>query len=201
MHCGEYDWKFLPISCNEAVMKLGIKAERILNKLPQMNIIKGIYSHGRYEDRFYDESLTLCSRELVEKLRDPKPMPGFIRSSQRPARALTAYRRYMALTPLPCYFPMSASTEEGVYCVGCDLRAKEHDPSCGGRGFFDPPRKLPRSCMQLSKDGPGRCPIKTDRDRLHDSRHFLSHLQDCKAAQALLEVKWTQSQEEISEAI
>lgn len=198
LHCGEYEWKFLPTSRFEAKMKLGTKRERMLENLPQMNTIEGIYSHGCDRSRFYEKRLTLCSRELVKKLRDLKPTPIIIRSRQRPARPNSGYQRYMALTPLPCYIPMSASTEKGVYCVGCDVRAKEHAPSCGKRDFFDPPREFPRNCI---KDGPDPCSLKTDRDRLHDSRHFLRHLQVCKAAQALLKVKWTQLQEKSSGAI
>ena len=112
--------------------------------------------------------------------------------------------RYMALTPLPCFIPKSASIETGLYCAGCAWRDKGHMPCreradwteypcwnasgpsiTGGSYVSCTTMTSPQVRFQL-------CPFGVARDRLYDSRHILSHLEGCEAAQVLLKrvVDW-----------
>lgn len=165
LQCAETDLKFLPISRDGAKKEFGVKGKKILDRLPQLTVIEGYYSTFAEEVKYYTQHLTLLSRELVEKMRDPNviPMPARHNLREMSYLYIKAHQRYMALTPLPCFIPNSASLENGVYCAGCAL----------GKHRFS-------QCSDLG--------------RLHDSRHVLSHLQSCLGAQALLTKRWTQSQ-------
>lgn len=203
MSCAETELKFLPISRDGARIEFGVKGKKIFDGLPQLNNIEGYYSSLRGEIKYYTQRLGLYSRELVEKFRDPHHTPGFARHSLRHAGAdsIKAYQRYMALTSLPCFIPKSASMEKGVYCAGCDIRAKEHAFFCQGSDISDYRAKPILDYITDGREvycwpnGPyEQCFLITEQYKLHDSRDVLHHLQTCVAAQDLLEAKWIRSQ-------
>lgn len=140
---------------------------------------------------------------MVEKFRNPRRI--HCHQQELLLHSARAHQRYMALTPLPCIIPSSASVERGVYCIGCEIRAREHG-SCRVSGLtaYNSRYRIQNcitdvaniSCQQFNS--PRQCPLIAAKDRLHDSRRVLSHLEGCKAAQALLEVRWVLSQESIS---
>lgn len=67
------------------------------------------------------QNWTLYCRKLVGNLRDPDHIPVGSRHNQNSVdnNSVNASRRYMALTPLPCLAPSSASTNERSDCTGC----------------------------------------------------------------------------------
>lgn len=209
MHCAETELKFLPIARTGAMHEFGVK-KRILDSLPQLSSIEGYYSSSQGEIKYYTHHVNLFSRELIEKVRNPKkPLPSGIRSRRYLGDiSIQAHERYMALAPLPCFLPKSASIERGLYCLGCDTRAREHAGSfCLGTRLNEYREYKP--ILEPITDGKGarcrllmrahdQCGLITERDRLYDSRHILSHIQSCAAAQALLKRKWTRSQERVS---
>lgn len=207
MLCAETDMKYMPVSRNEARIEFGVKRKKVLDGLPQLSNIEGYYSSFSGQIKYYTQRLSLISRELAEQVRSPKHRLDFPRQSMRYVgeNSVQAHQRYMALTPLPCFIPKSGSIENGVYCSGCDLRAKEHG-FCKGThmGEYRTYQKilhhltdgLNYSCWPRGYNE--NCFLITEQDRLHDSRHVLSHLQGCAAAQALLEAKWTRSQKKAS---
>lgn len=201
--CAETELKFLPISRDGARIEFGVKGKRIFDTLPHLSSIDGYYSTFSGEIKYYTQRLNLYSRELVEKFRNPKHLPFMDRHSQRYIgdHSIKTHQRYMALTPLPCFIPKSASMEQGVYCAGCDIRAQEH-ADCQGTDYsdyrnFKPTRDHITDGLEIYcqlKRPRDQCPLFTARDRQHNSRHILSHLQGCEAAQILLKVYWTRSQ-------
>lgn len=206
LHCAETLHKFLPISRIQANKEFGVKGKTVLDSLPQLHTIEGYYNCDKGKIRWYQQNLTVFSHELVERMSDPtdSSLPrydqGFVNQ-----KTIKAYQRYMALTPLPSFIPKSGSMENGVYCAGCALRAKEHQPRHGLRRIghrHSTARKNPITeggdigCwMGTSKEN---CDLNIAQDKLYDSRHVHSHLQGCAAAQALLKHKWTEWQKEIS---
>ena len=132
IHCAETDLRFLPISRDGAKNEFGVK-KSVMDSLPQLNVIEGYYSSFCGEIKYYKQRLTLFSRELVKRLRNPNHELAYARHSQREVgdHSVQAHQRYMVLTPLPCFTLKSASIEKGVYCTGCALRAKEHYPCQG----------------------------------------------------------------------
>ncbi|MCJ1425757.1 hypothetical protein MMC29_003657 [Sticta canariensis] len=208
MNCAETRSRFLPISRDGARTEFGVKGKKTLDGLPQLNNIAGFYSSLRGEIKYYTQRLALYSRELVKKLGDPHHTPGSAqRSLGHPPRShsFKAHQRYMALTSLPCFIPESASMEKGVYCAGCDIRAREHAFLCQGSDMTDyrsrPIHNHITDGREVScgANGPrNQCPLVTEQHRLHDSRDVLHHLQVCVGAQALFNVKWTRSQKTIA---
>lgn len=205
LYCAETLLKFLPISRDSAKKEFGVKERKILESLPQLSTIQGCYSSSYGDAKFYRQHLILFSRELVEKMSDPRDT-SLVRYGEGHVsdNTIKVYQRHMALTPLPCFISKSASTEKGVYCTGCALRAKEH-PACYGLGRGHSHFDGIRNTITKAEDihcWMGRiqenCILYTARDRLYDSRHVYSHLQDCAAAQALLKYRWTELQKEIS---
>ncbi|MCJ1462433.1 hypothetical protein MMC07_001034 [Pseudocyphellaria aurata] len=204
MHCAETNIKFLPISRDGAKNEFGVKGKRVFDSLPQLSVIEGDYSSFHGEIKFYTQRLTLFSREMVEKLRNPKHELHLARYSQKDVgdNSVKAHQRYMALTPLPCFLPKSASMEKGLYCAGCALRAKEHT-FCQGIDLnecreFQAPKAYYTDGFDYCcrpKGHRDQCLLLTEQDRLHDSRHILSHIEGCAAAQVLLKKKWTRWQE------
>lgn len=207
IHCAETEMKFLPISRDGARIEFGVKGKKVFDRLPQLSNIEGYYSSCLGEIKYYTQRLTLFSRELVEKTRNPKQKLDY--GSQRRLYSIESsfqtYQRYMALTPLACFIPKSGSMETGVYCVGCDLRAKEHG-LCQGTDISEYRNYRPKleyvtdgyNSICWPKEPREQCILLTDQDRQHDSRHILGHIQGCKAAQALLKAKWAQWQKTIS---
>lgn len=204
MHCAETDIKFLPISRDGAKNEFGVKGKKIFDSLPQLNVIEGDYSSTHGEIKYYTQRLTLFSREVVEKLRNPMHVLHLARYSQKDVgdNGVKAHQRYMALTPLPCFLPKSASLEKGLYCAGCALRAKEH-AFCQGTDImeyreFENPKEYYTDGFKICcrhRDHRDQCLLLTEQDRLHDSRHILSHIEGCAAAQILLKKKWARWQE------
>lgn len=208
LHCAETELKFMPVSHDSAKKELGVEGKEILDPLPQLNTIEGYYSsYGKIKYR--EHRRILFSREAIEKLIYPEHRSALLQLRQIFIRKVTikAPQRYMALTPLPCFISASASIEKGVYCVGCAIRAKEHLP-CGNPPFSD------QHLGVASRITDGRdvccgkrvyhnnfklCPLGIARDRMHDSRHILGHLEGCEGAQAVLKMKWTQLQMQITE--
>ncbi|MCJ1465296.1 hypothetical protein MMC07_003913 [Pseudocyphellaria aurata] len=198
LFCAETRLKFLPISRAGAKLEFGIKGKKIFESLPQLNNIQGSYSSSHPKIKHYTQRLTLYSRELVEKLRDPNYPNYFIR---REGDSIKVFQRYMALTPLPCFIPKSASLEKGVCCAGCDLFAKEHARFCMGtdlrmyRNYISTLDRITDGDFFCPGTGPGhQCPAVTEHFRLYDSRQIISHLKSCDSAKALLRAKWTLSQ-------
>lgn len=204
LHCAETEIKFMPLSREGARVEYGVKGKKILESLPHLNNIVGYYSTLLGQVKYYTQHLTLLSRELVEKVRDPQHIQRYPRQCRRIVgdSSIKAYQRYMTLTPLGCYIPKSDSVERGVYCAGCDLRAKEHS-FCRAMDIFDIEhyRTTHRvtdgydACCWAKGRTQGECFIITDQFRQHDSREILSHLEGCAAAQALLKVEWAELQE------
>lgn len=207
IHCAETELKFLPISRDGARIEFGVKGKKIFDRLPQLSNIEGYYSSFLGEIKYYTQRLTLFSRELVEKVRNPKHTLDYARQRHRyfGESSIQTYQRYMALTPLACFIPKSASMEKGMYCVGCDLRAKEHG-FCQGTDISEYRNYKPRleyvtdGCTTKCwpKEPREQCVLITEQDRQYDSRHILGHIQGCEAAQALLKVKWAQWQKKSS---
>ena len=201
MKCAETKSKFLPISREGARLEFGVKGKKILDGLPQLNNIEGYYSSLRGEVKYYTQRLGLYSRALVKKLRDPDHIPRYPLRSP----SVKAHQRYMALTSLPCFIPESASMEKGVYCAGCDIRAREHAFLCPGSDITDYHSRPRHNHITDGRDVfcqlyglRNQCSLVTEQYRLHDSRDVLQHLQVCTAAQALLNVKWTRSQRTVA---
>lgn len=203
--CAETELSFLPISRDGAKLEFGVKGKRIFDSLPEIKTIAGDYSTFFGGIKYYTKRLYLYSREMVEALQDPNHVVAFDRHRQIVVgdKSIKAHQRYFALTPLPCFIPKSASIEKGAYCLGCETRAQEHG-SCIGSNLGDPYRLLAHDQItdgqhvRCSATGPReQCPLMTERDRQHDSRHILSHLEGCGAAQALLKRKWTEAQQEM----
>lgn len=194
LFCAETQLKFLPISRAGAKLEFGIKGTKIFESLPQLNNIPGPYSSSHPKIKHYTQRLNLYSRELVEKFRDPNHTNYFVRDE---GYSTKVFQRYMALTPLPCFIPKSASLEKGVCCAGCDLRAREHASFCKGRDL-----KMYRSSILTldritdgyffcPRNGPDhQCAVVTEQHRLFDSRQILTHCMSCTAAKALLQAKW-----------
>lgn len=98
-----------------------------------------------------------------------------------------AYQQHMSLTPLPCFISKSASTENGVYCTGCALRAKEHSACYGlgrrGHSHFDGIRNTITKAEDIHC-WMGRirenCILYTARDKLFDSREKNHHSFDAR---------------------
>lgn len=211
MHCADIDLKFLPISRDAARKEFGVKGKKIIDGLPKLTAIEGYYSTFGGEVKYYTHNLTLFSRELVKKMRDPNHVLSMARHEQTflDFHFSKAHQRYMALTPLPCFIPKSASLETGVYCAGCAIRAKEHYP-CEGSDMSEY-REFEVGYNPFITDGHGfacgggfgfrrnPCPLHIAKNRPHDSRQILSHLQSCVGAQALLKHKWTRLQKKLSE--
>lgn len=197
LHCAETELKFLPISRVRARIEFGVKGRRTFNSLPQFNSIEGYYSSFQGKPKYYTQGLTLYSRELVEKFRDPNHTPARAQYSQAHVgdTSVKTHQRYMALTPLACFIPKSASLERGRYCAGCDRRAREHcyrgfTHSSEHFGFNPRLGHITDGCQVTCWPKRDQCVLLTERDRLHDSRHILSHLEGCVAAQTLLKLKW-----------
>ena len=206
MRCAEHDPEYMPISRETARKDYGVKGKKILDSLPQCKTIEGYYSSYYGKIQYFTQQLYLLSRGMVGAV----GTPNHVRKVPRPVRSYLgenwkkAYQRYMALTPLPSFIPKSASMAEGVYCAGCVVRAREHANVCSNADYCDYQALMPSNpitdganyfCGNMS----GQCPLARERDTLHDSRHILTHLLDCKGAQALLKAEWTESQKEISE--
>lgn len=206
MNCAETRSRFLPISRHGARTEFGVKGKKTLDGLPQLNNIEGYYSSLRGEIKYYTQRLALYSRELVKKLRDPHHTPAQSSIGHPPrSHSFKAHQRYMALTSLPCFIPKSASMEKGVYCAGCDIRAREHAFLCPSSDITDHRSKPIHNHItdgrEVSCQANGlrrQCLLLSEQHRLHDSRDVLHHLQVCVAAQALLKVKWTRSQKTIA---
>lgn len=125
LDCAETNLKFLPISRKGAETEFGVKGKRIFYNLPQLAVIQGLYSSGRGTTKQYSQNLTLFSRELVEELSNPNHVHRARHSWRNWGNnSRKMHQRYMALTPLPCFIPKSASIEEGLYCASCALKAK-----------------------------------------------------------------------------
>lgn len=203
IYCAENLPKFLPISRASAKTEFGVKGKKILDGLPQFNTIQGWYSTFCGDVKHYKQHMTLFSHQLVYKIAHPDDT-SFIRYDRKSVShgTMKAYQRYMALTPFPSFIPKSASMERGLYCAGCALRAKEHG-HCYGSDRNDL-RDMHVMENRITDGGDIRCclwkpcVLNIAQDRLHDSRHVLSHLQGCVGAQALLKHKWTVLQKEIS---
>ncbi|MCJ1271116.1 hypothetical protein MMC22_011015 [Lobaria immixta] len=208
LHCAETLLKFLPISRYYAKREFGV-SEKVLKSLPQLRTIPGLFSSSSGDIKCYTQRLILFSRELVEQTSDLKDTSLIQYGEEHVSHdTIKAYQRHMALTPLPSFIPKSASTENGVYCAGCALRAKEHPPYYGliRRGHSHP--KGIRN-VTITRGGDihcwmartiENCFLNTAQEKLYDSRHFYSHFQGCAAAQDLFKHKWTESQKEISGA-
>lgn len=213
IHCAETELKFLPISRDGARKEFGVRGRKIFDSLPHLHTIKGKYNSFHGEIHHYKRRLVLFDRELVEMSRHPKHTLASHRLSQEYVafNFIQTHQRYMALTTLPCYIPRSTSIEEGLYCAGCDVRAREHvrdvenlDNICEGKHLSEYTGYDESVTYELgldvdnypcSPEGPRDvCRLTTAQDRKYDSRHILSHLQGCEAAQALLKVKWTRRQ-------
>ncbi|MCJ1462267.1 hypothetical protein MMC07_000867 [Pseudocyphellaria aurata] len=209
LHCAETKIKFMPLSPEGARVEYGVKGKRILQSLPHLHNIEGSYSTFHGQVKYYTQHLTLLSRELIEKVRDPQHVQEFPRQCRRIVgdSSIKAYQRYMTLTPLGCYIPESDSTERGVYCAGCDLRAKEHQ-LCPRMDIYGTEHYRTTRRVTDGYDAPcwemggtqNECLIAINQFRQHDSREILSHLEGCAAAQALLKVEWAESQELDSES-
>lgn len=216
IHCAETELKFLPISRDGARKEFGVKGKKIFDSLPQLHTIPGNYNSFYGETTYYKRKLALFSRELVQRSRNPEHNPSLPRYSQEHVdfNFIQAHQRYMALTTLPCYVPRSGSIEEGLYCAGCNVRAREHvrdlenlDNFCEGKHLSEYSSSEEPLIYELgldvdnfpcSSDGPQNpCRLTTAQDRKYDSRHILSHLQGCEAAQALLKLLWTRRRNQI----
>lgn len=203
LYCAETELKFLPISRDGAKTEFGVKGKKILDSLPQLKSIEGYYNSVMGDIKYYTQHLILFNRELVKTKRHPHHVLAWARHSQRHVgeNSIKAHQRYMALTPLPCFMPKSASVERGVYCAGCAIRAKEHY-GCSGDDIYRNREPMIRDPITDGQDvfcridaRHGICLLNAARDRLHDSRNILSHLNGCVGAHALVKQRWIRWQE------
>lgn len=146
MQCAETRLEFLPISRNEAKILFGMEGKGSFDSLPQLETILGVFRSSRSNTVEYcSERQSLYSRAMVERLHNHKKLM----QSTPGEKSLKALQRYMALAPLPCFSPKSASID------GCDEQTH-------GRTFLKP-NQLCSQCHFIIQ---------------HDSRHIFNHFQD-----------------------
>ncbi len=185
----------MPISRCVAKNEYCIKSSKILDSIPQLQTIPGIYStNATAQPRYHAREIKLLSRDLVSKV------------SGRPSKdddtyrhTIRAYQRYQSLTAFPCYNPQSKSLEKGKHCAGCVLDARVHrlctifeigdlvydyEAEKEAVGICD--ENHDELCSPTFLTSLHICLIKVARDRLYDSKSFLAHLLSCEPGKALL---------------
>ena len=202
-NCAETNANFMPISAHAAKKAFGIKSQRALDSLPHMKTMPNFYTtnDGSYKN-CSKRSITLLSRDLAQKLRNPshvinpKHDPVYVAEN-----TIRAYQRYMAITPLPWYCSTTGYVEHGLRCGGCILRAKGHNRCQVFTGTlfrnveemevaFEilPDESIPCS-IRNSGSTVNQCSRKNARDILYDGHGLLAHVRQCKWAQHIIDEK------------
>lgn len=126
--CAETQSKFMPITTKGAKMAFSVTKEA-LNSLPHMKIIPNVYTNGEGSIKSCKKSITLLSRNIAQKLRNPSHV--VTDPKYDPARmamtSIKSYQRYMAITPLPYFSRQKGVVEGSFHCGGCVLRATGHN--------------------------------------------------------------------------
>ncbi|MCJ1463071.1 hypothetical protein MMC07_001676 [Pseudocyphellaria aurata] len=205
MHCAETELKFLPTSRDGARIEFGVTRKKIFDRLPKLNNVPGEYSASKGEVKQYTTRRTFFARDHVAQFRHPNHPPTDVRPGQKfdGDTLIRAKERYMCLTPLPRFFPQSNRIDKGACCAGCDRRALEHGIRCLDMHDDEVLRRgLERheptitdgygaSCVRRRPHDP--CGLITDQHRRYDAETILTHIQGCRAAQALLKLRYNEA--------